>query len=199
MSALDDAPRIRPVDRAAWRLWLAENHETSSGAWVVFFKKSARRPGPGYEDLIQEALCFGWIDGTARSVDDECTSLYFSPRRRGSVWAATNKARLEALQAAGHMHAAGLAVVERAKADGSWTTLDRSESLTVPDELALAFEDYPGSATTFASFPASARKQLIYRVDSAKRPETRRRRAEQIARLAQQGLRADQQSAPESP
>ena len=181
------------------RAWLAANHDTAPEIWMGLHKKHVTPRGLTWEDAVPEALCFGWIDGTARSVDDECTSLYFSPRRRGSVWAATNKARLEALQAAGHMHAAGLAVVERAKADGSWTTLDRSESLTVPDELALAFEDYPGSATTFASFPASARKQLIYRVDSAKRPETRRRRAEQIARLAQQGLRADQQSAPEAP
>ncbi len=186
-----DAERIEPTTRAQWREWLAENHGSADGAWVVYPKKSARHAGPDYEDLILEALCFGWIDGTLRPVDDERTSLYFCPRRKGSIWAATNKARVERLLAEGRMELAGLAAIERAKTDGSWTILDRSESLTVPDELARAFAEHPGSAEQFDSFPPGARKQLIYRVDSAKRPDTRERRADEIARLAQQGIRAD--------
>jgi uncharacterized protein YdeI (YjbR/CyaY-like superfamily) len=190
-----DAEQVEFDGREDWRTWLAANHDTSPGAWVVYPKKSSGVPGPAYEELILEALCFGWIDGTARSVDAERTSLYFCPRRKGSVWAATNKARVERLVADGLMQPAGMAAIDRARADGTWTILDRSESLTLPDELIRAFADHPGSAAEFERFPASARKQLIYRVDSAKRPETRMRRADDIARLAQRGIRADQPAA----
>ncbi|MDO8309800.1 MAG: YdeI/OmpD-associated family protein [Actinomycetota bacterium] len=190
MSALDDAPRIQPVDRAEWRDWLAGHHATGRGVWVVTYKKAAAKPSPAYEELICEALCFGWIDATARAVDAERTALYFCPRRKGSVWAATNKARVERLIAGGLMQPAGLAVIDRAVADGSWTALDRSESLSPPEELEAAFDRYPRSRAAFDAFPASARKQLIGWVDSAKRPETRERRADEAARRAQQGMRA---------
>ena len=131
-------------------------------------RKSARRPGPAYEDLIEEALCFGWIDGTLRPVDEQRTSLYFCPRRKGGIWAASNKARVERLRAAGLMTAAGEAVIARAIADGSWTILDRSEALELPDELAAALARRPGGREAFDALAASTRKQLIYHVDSAK-------------------------------
>jgi len=189
-----DAEQVEFTTRDGWRAWLTERHDTSTGAWVVYFKKSAREAGPTYEDLIEEALCFGWIDGTARSVDERRTSLYFCPRRKGSVWAASNKARVERLIAGGRMAPAGLAAIQRAKADGSWTILDRSESLTVPGELASAFARHPGSREAFDAFPPSTRKQLISWVDSAKRPATTQRRTEEIARLAQQGIPANRQA-----
>ena len=153
----DEAERLSFTSRGEWREWLAANHDTSPGIFVIYGRKAARLPGPAYEDLIEEALCFGWIDGTLRPVDDQRTSLYFSPRRKGGIWAASNKARVERLRAAGLMTPAGEAVIARAVDDGSWTILDRSEALT-----------------------RSMRKQLIYQVDSAKRPETRRRRAATI-------------------
>ncbi len=177
-----DAERVEFATRQAWRDWLQTNHESSPGVFVVYFKKSAREAGPAYDDLIEEALCFGWIDGTARSVDDLRTSLYFCPRRRGGMWAASNKARVERLRAAGLMTAAGEAVIERAVADGSWTILDRSEALELPDELAASLARRPGGREAFDALRPGARKQLIYQVDSAKRPETRERRAEEIAR-----------------
>ena len=178
----DDADRVQFASRQDWRDWLQANHESSPGVFVVYFKKSARMTGPVYEDLIEEALCFGWIDGTARSVDDARTSLYFCPRRKGGVWAASNKARVERLRAAALMTGAGEAVIDRAVADGSWTILDRSEALELPDELAEALASRPGGQEAFDALRPGARKQLIYQVDSAKRPETRERRAEEIAR-----------------
>ena len=177
-----DAERVEFASRQDWRNWLLENHEESPGVFVVYFKKSARVPGPVYEDLIEEALCFGWIDGTLRPVDDTRTSLYFCPRRKGGVWAASNKARVERLRSAGLMTAAGEAVIDRAVTDGSWTILDRSEALELPDELAEALAARLGGRAAFDALRPSARKQLIYQVDSAKRPETRERRAEDIAR-----------------
>jgi uncharacterized protein YdeI (YjbR/CyaY-like superfamily) len=187
-----DAEQVEFASRDEWRAWLADNHEPSSGVWVIYFKKSAGQAGPTYEDLIEEALCFGWIDGTARSVDEHRTSLYFCPRRKGSAWAASNKARVERLIAGGRMAPAGLAAIERAKSNGSWTILDRSESLTVPEDLASAFTRHPGSREAFDAFPPSTRKQLIYWVDVAKRPATRVRRADEVARQAQQGIPAHQ-------
>jgi len=181
----DEAERLAFASRAEWRAWLALHHDRSPGVFVIYGKKAAQLPGPGYEDLIEEALCFGWIDGTLRPVDEQRTSLYFCPRRVGGVWAASNKARVERLRAAGLMTAAGEAVIARAVQDGSWTVLDRSEALELPEELAAAFSAVPGSATAFEALSPSARKQLIYQVDSAKRPDTRQRRAAGIA----EGLR----------
>jgi uncharacterized protein YdeI (YjbR/CyaY-like superfamily) len=177
-----DAEQVEFATRQDWRYWLKENHEASPGVFVVYFKKSARQSGPVYDDLIEEALCFGWIDGTARSVDDTRTSLYFCPRRKGGMWAASNKARVERLRTAGLMTAAGEAVIERAVADGSWTVLDRSEALELPDELAAALARRTGGLEAFDALRPGMRKQLIYQVDSAKRVETRERRAEDIAR-----------------
>ena len=179
--ALSDTERVEFASRKQWRAWLARNHTTSTGVFVVYFKKSAASAGPGYEDLIEEALCFGWVDGTARSVDDRRTSLYFCSRRKGSGWAATNKARVERLRADGRMTDAGEAAIARAVADGSWTILDRSESLELPAELATALATRPGGREAFDALTPSARKQLIYQVDSAKRPDTRERRAATIA------------------
>ncbi len=180
----DEAERLTFGSRAEWRTWLAENHDTSKGVFVVYPKKSARLPGPAYDDLIEEALCFGWIDGTARRVDEQRTSLYFCPRRKGSAWAATNKARIVLLRAEGLMTAAGEAAISRAEADGSWTILDRSESLELPDELAAALAEVPGGRAAFDSLAVSTRKQLIYAIDSAKRPETRQRRVADAVRQA---------------
>jgi uncharacterized protein YdeI (YjbR/CyaY-like superfamily) len=178
-----DAEQVEFASRQDWRDWLAHNGESSTGVFVVYFKKAARTPtGPVYEDLIEEALCFGWIDGTLRPVDEQRTSLYFCPRRQGGVWAASNKARVERLRAAGLMTPAGEAVIARAIQDGSWTILDRSEALEVPDELAAALSRRPGGPAAFDSLKPGLRKQLIYRVDSAKRADTRERRAEDIAR-----------------
>ena len=181
MGKHDDAPRLEFASRQDWRDWLTAHHGTSTGVFVVYPKKSARLPGPTYDDLIEEALCFGWIDGTLRPVDERRTSLYFCPRRTGGIWAASNKARVERLRAARLMTPAGEAVITRAIADGSWTILDRSEALELPDELAAALAAVPGAAAAFEALVPSKRKQLIYQVDSAKRPDTRRRRAHAIA------------------
>jgi uncharacterized protein YdeI (YjbR/CyaY-like superfamily) len=192
MGVQDEAEEIQPVDRAAWRTWLREHHNASSGVWVITYKKSARLPGPTYEDLVLEALCFGWIDSRPGRVDDQRTKLYLSPRRRGSGWSASNKDRIAALTEQGLMTPAGQAVIDAAIADGSWNRLDASNSLEIPRELGAAFRRYPGSRRHFDGFPASVRRQLIFAVTDAKRDDTRCRRAEEIASKAQQGERAFQ-------
>jgi uncharacterized protein YdeI (YjbR/CyaY-like superfamily) len=192
MGSLDDAPDVHCASRAEWRAWLKAHHATSKGVWAVYYKKSSPGPSPDYEELVLEALCFGWIDSIARRVDDQRTKLYFCPRKKGSVWAATNKARIEQLLAQGLMTRAGQAVIDQAKADGSWNSLDESESLSEPPDLVKAFRAYPGSGAQWKAFPPGVRKQLIYWLTSAKKPETRARRIDEIARLAQQGIRANE-------
>ena len=113
MSALTDAPLVEVNDRASWRAWLEENHATSGGAWLVTRRPRSGRPGLDYEAAIEEALCFGWVDGTAGRVDDERSKLYFAPRKPRSGWAATNKARVERLIADGRMAPAGLEAIAR--------------------------------------------------------------------------------------
>jgi uncharacterized protein YdeI (YjbR/CyaY-like superfamily) len=192
VGTLDDAPDVECESRAEWREWLARNHGTSTGVWAVYQKKGGTGPSPDYEELVLEALCFGWIDSVARRVDAQRTKLYFCPRKKGGVWAASNTARVERLLAEGLMTPVGQAVIDQAKADGSWSKLDESESLTVPADLTKAFRAYPGSRANWAAFPAGVRKQLIFWVTDAKRPATRQKRVDEIARLAQQNIRANQ-------
>src|SRR5512136_1171061 len=151
MPALDNAPQVQADDRETWRAWLEANHATATGVWLVTWRPgSGREPRLDYEGAIQEALCFGWVDSTGGHIDGERGKLYFAPRKPRSVWAASNKARIERLIADGRMQPAGLAAIERAKANGSWEVLDSVERLEIPDDLAAALGAVPGASEAFA-------------------------------------------------
>ena len=185
MSALDDAPLFQPEDRAAWRDWLQANHATARGVWLVSWRpRSGRPPAVDYEAASEEALCFGWVDSTGGTLDDERGKLYFAPRKPRSPWAASNKARVERLIADGRMAPAGMAAIERAKANGAWEILDSSERLEVPDDLAAALDGRPPAAANFAAFPPSTRKMLLGWVAVAQRPATRAARIAKVADAA---------------
>ena len=188
--SLRDAPEVAADDRATWRIWLEENHATATGAWLVTWRPRSGRAALDYEAAIQEALCFGWVDGTAGTVDEDRRKLYFAPRKPRSLWAASNKARVERLIRDGRMTPAGLAAIERAKTNGSWTVLDGPERLEVPGDLAAALEARPPAAANFGAFPPSARKALLGRIAIARRPETRAARIAQIAEAAERNERA---------
>ena len=176
--------------RELWRDWLSDNHAQGEGVWLVRYKKNSGKPYLSYEASVQEALCFGWIDSLPRKLDETRTLLYFSPRRVGSSWSRVNKEHIEKMLAADKMTQAGLAKIEAAKADGSWTRLDAVENLEIPDDLARAFERY-GSAQNFADFPRSAKRGILEWILNAKRDSTRRKRVEETARLAAQNVRAN--------
>ncbi|MGZ6340633.1 MAG: YdeI/OmpD-associated family protein [Candidatus Limnocylindrales bacterium] len=184
--------RLHLEDRAAWRAWLAEHHDRSAGVWLVSWRKGAGRPAVTYEEAIEEALCFGWVDSRAGRLDDERTMLRFSPRRPRGAWSRSNKERVERLEAAGLMTGAGRRAVEAAKADGGWQVLDSVEELVVPDDLAAAFALRPGSGERFEAFPRSVRRSILGWIAQAKRPTTRAARVEEAARLAERGERANQ-------
>lgn len=189
MSALSDAPLVEADDRETWRAWLEANHRTSGGAWLVTRRPRSERPGLDYEAAVEEALGFGWVDGTAGRVDDERGKLYFAPRKLRSAWAATNKARVERLVAQGRMAPAGLAAIERAKTNGSWELLDSVERLDVPDDLVAALETLPPAAVNFAAWSKSVRKQALTSLVLARRPETRTERIRKIAEAASRNER----------
>jgi uncharacterized protein YdeI (YjbR/CyaY-like superfamily) len=186
MSALDDAPLVHADDRETWRAWLEEHHASVRGAWLVTWRPRSGRQGLDYEAAVEEALCFGWVDSTGGSYDDERGKLYFAQRKAFSGWAASNKARVARLIADGRMAPAGLAAIERAKANGSWEVLDSVERLEVPDDLSKALAAVPSAAANFAAFTPSARKQLLGWVALARRPQTR---ADRISRIAESAAR----------
>ena len=183
---VDDYPQIEVRSREAWRAWLAENHADHGPIWLVSWKKGTPHYLT-YDAIVEEALCFGWIDGRTRALDDERSMLLLSPRRPGSTWSAANKRRIEALERGDRMTDAGRAKIEAARADGSWTALDAIERLEMPDDLAEALGER--GLATYEDYPPSLRKQVLYWVGTAKRAPTRARRIAEIAEDAREGRR----------
>ena len=177
----DDREQVHAESAAEWRAWLAAHHATSAGVWLVAWKASTGRPRPTYDETVEEALCFGWIDAKARSLDDERSAIWMAPRRRGSGWARSNKERILRLEAEGRMTDAGRALIESAKADGSWTRLDDVEALVVPEDLAAALAARPGARGQWESFPRSAKRAALVWLVDAKSDATRAKRIAEIA------------------
>ena len=172
--------RYYPPSRKEWRKWLEENHTTSPGIWLIYFKKGANKPTVSYEEAVEEALSFGWIDSTVNALDEERYLQLFTPRKPKSTWSRINKERVEKLIKNGSMTVAGLEKIEAAKKNGSWTILDEVEDLIVPPDLEEAFDKNKEARSNYESFPESVKKQSLWLVISAKRPETRQKRIEKI-------------------
>ena len=184
-------PLLHPETREAWRAWLKRNHEDTDGAWLARWTKASGRTPLAYDAVLEEALCFGWIDGLTHSLGDGRQAHLMTPRRKGSIWSRSNKDRVARLIADGRMTDAGLAAIESAKADGSWSMADAAEALIEPDELAAALDANPEARRQWDAFPKSPRRALIWWVMSAKRPETHNRRVTEIVEQAALGRRAN--------
>ena len=187
-----DFPRVQIESRAEWRAWLDANHESAESIWLVTFKKASGKPYVSYGAVVEEAICFGWIDSLRRKLDDERSMLLLSPRRPGSAWSKVNKDRVERMNAAGKMHPAGLQKIEQSKTDGSWTFLDDVEALVVPDDLVVALAEYDNAEENFAGFPRSVKRGILEWIKQAKRAETRSKRVRETAELASKNVRANQ-------
>jgi uncharacterized protein YdeI (YjbR/CyaY-like superfamily) len=179
MGALDDGERLAARDAATWRDWLEKNHTRAGGVWLLHVRRR-HQDGISYENAVRQALCFGWIDGPVRTFDDGAVGQWFSPRRRGSAWAATNKARLAELEAAGLLAPAGIRAIKAAEDDGSWAMLDGPEAGIEPDDFAAALDAVPAARENWNGFPKSVKKLGLTHIATAKRPETR---ASRIAKL----------------
>ncbi len=187
---MDD--RVQPADPDEWRAWLEENHDRGVGVWLVSWKAHTGRPTTSYEHAVEQALCFGWVDSTNRTLDADRTMMWFAPRRRRSGWARSNKQRVARLEAAELMTPPGRAVIDAAKADGSWSLLDEVEDLIVPPDLADAFDEHPGAREHWDAFTRSARRAMLAWIVQARKPETRARRIADTAEKAAVGERANE-------
>ena len=181
-----------PPSRAAWRAWLEAHHTRDEGVWLVRNKAASGLPALSTDDVVEEAIAFGWIDSVPKKLDAERSLLWVSPRRPGSRWSRLSKERAARMEAAGLLADAGRAAIARARADGTWTALDDVENLVVPDDLAEALDARPPARAEWDAFPPSVRRGILEWVLDAKREATRRRRVAETARLAAAGKRANQ-------
>jgi uncharacterized protein YdeI (YjbR/CyaY-like superfamily) len=182
-----------PLDfqsQAEWRAWLQENHATQKEAWLVILKSKVSKAGLHYEEAVEEAVCFGWIDGVMKSATGETYYLRFSPRRQGSVWAVSNLRRVERLMAQGRMTESGMAMVREAKESGEWeAVIQREDTSSLPEDLSKALERDPEAQSNFDKYPASQKKMFLYWIDSAKTERTRQKRIRAAVEMAAQNKR----------
>lgn len=181
-----------PTSRENWREWLAENHRSKQSIWLVYYKIQANIPTVSYNDAVDEALCFGWIDSTRKSLGDDTFMQFFSKRKPNSVWSKINKGKIQRLIDEGLMTEAGFESIEKAKQNGSWSILDEVEELIIPEDLENEFNTKAGSKDFFLSLSKSVRKAILQWLVLAKQAETRQRRIAEIAELASQKLKPKQ-------
>ncbi|MBD2195488.1 MULTISPECIES: YdeI/OmpD-associated family protein [Calothrix] len=173
-------------DRQEWREWLQRNHHSSIGVWLIYYKVKSGKPSVKYSEAVKEALCFGWIDSKVKTIDTERYMQIFTPRKPKSVWSKLNKQYIEELITQNLMTEAGLKKIEAAKGNGSWSSLDAIEALTIPADLKLALTANETANQYFEALNKSSKKNILSWIESAKRPETRLKRIQQtIISLAQ--------------
>jgi uncharacterized protein YdeI (YjbR/CyaY-like superfamily) len=189
LAVMADVPDLTVTDAAAWRGWLTEHHGDTAGVWLTLSKAGTQRPTSlTYAQALDEALCFGWIDGQARRGDDATYSQRFTPRRARSRWSKRNVGIVARLTDEGRMHPAGAAEVERAKADGRWDAAYAGPAdVTVPDDLVSALRAEPRAQAMFDVLTSQNRFAVVLRVEEAKRAETRARRIENFVAMLSRG------------
>lgn len=184
-----ETPELVVADADAWRCWLDAHHDSTAGVWLVLAKQGTTRPTSlSYDEALDEALCHGWIDGQARRRDETTHLRRFTPRRARSPWSARNVDIVARLVAAGRMRPAGMAEVERAKADGRWDAAYAGQaSAEVPDDLAAALAAEPRARAMFDILTAQNRYAVLHRIGGAKRADTRARRIAQFVAMLARG------------
>ncbi len=171
-----------------WEKWLAKNHAMSDGIWLQLYKKNSGVQTVTYAEALDVALCYGWIDGLMNRIDDLSYKQKFTPRRAKSIWSKINIGNVERLIKEGRMKPAGLAQIEAAKADGRWEkAYDSSSSIAVPDDLKAWLSKNKRVAAFFESLTKANKYAILWRLQTAKRPETRARRFDQIKEMLKNG------------
>ena len=186
-----DFERVEITSLADLHAWLASNYTRTESIWLVSWKKHTGERYVPKSDIVDEALCWGWVDSLPRKLDAERTMVLLSPRKHSSVWSAINKAKVARLAEAGRMQAPGMAKIDAAKANGMWEFLDDVEALEKPDDLIAALAAHPGAADNFDQFPASSQRGILGWIKLAKTGATRQKRISETATLAAQNIMAN--------
>ena len=187
MPAVKELKKFYAKDRKAWRRWLESYHEKQPGVWLIYYKKGSGKSRVSYDEAVEEALCFGWIDSIVQPIDEEKFMQKFTPRKTKTVWSGLNKKRVEKLIAENLMMPAGMKIIEIGKQNGSWTKLDHVENQEIPADLKKVFAKNKKAAKWFEGLTPFRKKQVLYRLGNAKLAETRARRiAEFIAKSKNQ-------------
>ncbi|MBT8326221.1 MAG: YdeI/OmpD-associated family protein [Bacteroidia bacterium] len=189
---MKDVEEFCPVSKSDWRKWLQLNHNNKEAVWLIFYKKKSPSYNLSWNESVDEALCFGWIDSVKKTIDDEKYKQYFSKRKAKSNWSTINKDKVKTLIEQGLMEERGYNSIKVAKENGSWTLLDDVEALVTPEDLLEKFANYKGSLEYFDNLSNSAKKILLYWVVSAKRKETRQKRILEIVINASKKLKPKQ-------
>ncbi len=181
-----------PESQEDWRQWLMENHQSRQSVWLIYYKKKSDKPSISWSDAVDEALCFGWIDSTKKTIDHECFIQFFSKRKPKSGWSKINKEKIEKLINEKRMTPAGLECVEKATQNGSWSMYDELEELVIPEDLEKALEMQAGALEFFLSLSKSVRKVMLHWVTFAKQAETRQKRINELVESAAKGEKPKQ-------
>lgn len=172
-----------------WRSWLDQHHNSSNGVYLILYKVESNKPSMRWEEAVQVALCYGWIDSTVKKIDHERRRQYFCPRNPKSAWSKLNKSYIEQLITKNLMHQSGLKKIKNAKQDGSWIVLDDVENLVIPEDLQTIFNKNNIAYENYQNFAPSYRKSYLYWLNQAKRKETRLNRIQQIIELCQKNIK----------
>ena len=178
-------------DRQAWRKWLEKNHKTEKSVWLIMEHRDSPTPGVNYDDAVEEAICFGWIDSRPQKRDATSSLLLFAHRKPASKWSQKNRERAERMIRAGLMREEGVHMIELAKTSGTWTALEDVQKNVIPDDLQAALDASARAKEYFMAFPPSSKRIILEWIQNAKKPETRQKRIEETVRLAAGNIKAN--------
>jgi len=181
---------FQPKELREWHDWLAANHGTSKGVSLILIKKDSTIDGVRYEEAVEEALCYGWIDSRTNSLDDQRYRILMSPRKAGAVWSQSNKQRVEKLIRQRRMRKPGLLKIKAAKKDGSWSRLEQVDQMVIPPDLRRELAANQQARRNFEAFSDSSKRLILYWISTAKRGETRQKRIAEAVRLAAKNIKA---------
>jgi uncharacterized protein YdeI (YjbR/CyaY-like superfamily) len=190
--AQKDFKLVEPTSRAEWRAWLQKNHTQPESIWLVLAKKGSGLPLLSVDEVVEEALCFGWIDSVPNKLDDKRYKILISPRKPKSNWSKVNKLRAARMIKAGLMMAPGMQMITLAKKTGTWNALNAIDKLFIPTDLKAALAAYPKSMAYFEAFPPSTKRGILEWIQNAKTEATRTKRIKETAELASKNIRANQ-------
>jgi uncharacterized protein YdeI (YjbR/CyaY-like superfamily) len=185
-------------DKAAWRKWLEKNNGKIKAVWLIYYKPGSGKTRVSYNDAVDEAICFGWIDSKPNKLDEFRSIQFFAPRNPKSNWSKINKERVTRLLKEGRMTSAGMKVIEAAKKNGAWDALNEVEEMVIPVDLLKALKNSKKAYDYFMAFPKSSKKNILEWIHNAKQEETRNKRIAETAKLAEENIRANHYRQPKN-